>query len=73
MPYRKTRRSREQIARMNEGKARARMARPAPERAVDLPDLRRRLVVEDFDFGHIGWSRALAGLRKSLQRVGAGL
>lgn len=52
MAYRKTRRSREQIARMQEGKAAARMERPAPERAPELPDLRRRIVIEDWDFGH---------------------
>lgn len=52
MPYRKTRRSREQIARMQAGKAAARMARPAPDRLPDLPDLRRRIVIEDWDFGH---------------------
>lgn len=51
MAYRKTRRSREQIARMHEGKARARMARPAPERAAELPELRRRIVITDYDFG----------------------
>lgn len=101
MAYRKTRRSAETLARMRAGKDTARMARPAPDRPVDLPDLRRRLIVEDFDFGRrvhvleffrthrvdcyrvvvdgrewqrcIGWSRALAGLRKSLPRVGAGL
>ncbi|MFP5411233.1 MAG: hypothetical protein ACLGG6_09665 [Gammaproteobacteria bacterium] len=37
---------------MQEGKARARMAHPAPERAPELPDLRRRIVIEDWDFGH---------------------
>lgn len=75
------------------------MAAPAPDYPVTLPDLRRRIVIEDFDFGHqvhvlelyrcdrvdcyrvvadgkewkqrIGWSRILAGLRKSLPRVGA--
>lgn len=101
MAYRKTRRSKEVLARMKAGKDAARMTRPAPERAPDLPDLRRRLIVEDFDFGRrvhvlefyrtrrvdcyrvvvdgrewqrsVGWSRALAGLRKSLPRVGAGL
>jgi len=51
MAYRKTRRSREQIARMQEGKARARMERPTPERAPELPELRRRIVITDYDFG----------------------
>lgn len=51
MAYRKTRRSREQIARMKAGKDAARMARPAPERAPDLPHLRRRIIITDYDFG----------------------
>lgn len=99
MTYRKTRRSKETLAKMRAGKDHARMARPAPDYPPDLPDLRRRLIVEDYDFGlqvhvlefyrtkrrdcyrvmvdgalwnpRIGWSRALAGLRKSLPRVGA--
>ena len=28
------------------------MYRPAPDYPVLLPDLRRRIVIEDFDFGH---------------------
>lgn len=52
MAYRKTRRSREQLARMKAGKDAARMARPAPERAPELPELRRRIIIEDWDFGH---------------------
>ena len=99
MSYRKTRRSQETLAKMRAGRDAARMERPAPDYPTPLPDLRRRLVIEDFDFGHrvhvmefyrasrvdcyrvvvdgkpwkerIGWSRALAGLRKSLPRVGA--
>jgi hypothetical protein len=99
MTYRKTRCSREQLARMKAGKDAARMARPAPDRVPDLPDLRRRIVITDYDFGErvhtldlyrtgrvdcyrvhvdghpwqsrIGWSRILAGLRKSLPRIGA--
>lgn len=99
MAYRKTKRSRETLARMRAGKDRARMARPAPDHPHQLPDLRRRLIIEDFDFGHtvhvldfyksnridcfrvvvdgrewkpkIGWSKALAGLRKSLPRIGS--
>ena len=83
MSYRKTRRSREQLARMKSGQDAARMAHPAPERVPDLPDLRRRLVVEDFDFGHcvhvlefyrtrrVECYRVLAGLRKAMPRLGA--
>ena len=51
MPYRKTKRSREQLARMQEGKARARMERAAPDYPCTLPDLRRRITITDFDFG----------------------
>lgn len=99
MAYRKTRRSIETLARMKAGKDAARMARPAPHYPQQLPDLRRRIVVEDWDFGHsvhvlelhrtnrvdcyrviadgvewkerIGWSKILAGLRKSMPRVGS--
>ena len=99
MAYRKTKRSKETLARMQAGKAAARMERPAPDYPAALPDLRRRIVVEDFDFDHsvhvlefyrtnridcfrvvvdgkewkrrIGFSAALAGLRKSMPRVGA--
>jgi hypothetical protein len=99
MPYRKTRRSAETQARMRAGKADARMARPAPDYPPALPDLRRRIVIIDYDFGErvhtldlyktsrvdcyrvhvdgspwkdrIGWSRILAGLRKSLPRLGS--
>lgn len=52
MAYRKTKRSSEALARMQAGKTAARMARPAPEYPPELPDLRRRIVIEDFDFGH---------------------
>ena len=51
MPYRKTKRSREQLARMQEGKARARMERALPDYPHALPDLRRRIIITDFDFG----------------------
>lgn len=51
MPYRKTRRSREQLARMKRGKDAARMARPAPDYPPDLPELRRRIIITDYDFG----------------------
>lgn len=55
MMYRRTKKAAEarerRIRAMLEGKARARMARPAQERAPDLPDLRMRITVERFDFG----------------------
>jgi hypothetical protein len=99
MAYRKTKRSKETLSRMKAGKDAARMARPAPDYPPELPDLRRRIVIEDFDFGHrvhvlelyrtrrvdcfrvvvdgkpwkdrLGFSAILAGIRKSLPRVGA--
>lgn len=37
---------------MQRGKALARMGRTAPDYPPILPDLRRRIVIEDFDFGH---------------------
>lgn len=97
MPYRKTKRSLETLAKMRAGKDRARMARPAPSYPPALPSLRRQIIIRDFDFGEtihtldlyrtnrvdcyrvvadgvewktrMGWSRILAGLRKSLPRV----
>lgn len=99
MAYRKTKRSIETLAKMRGGRGAARMNRPAPDYPVALPDLRRRIVIENFEFGHevhvlelhrtnrvdcfrvvadgvewkerIGWSKILAGLRKSMPRVGA--
>lgn len=98
--YRMTRKAeaqREKLAAMRRGRDAARLASPAPEYPAELPSLRRRIVIEDFDFGHrvhvlelyktdridcyrvvsdgvewkdrIGWSRIVAGLRKSLPRV----
>ena len=102
MTYRltnKAKRQREKLSAMRRGRERARLDGPAPDYPAALPDLRRRIVVEDWDFGHsvhvlelhrtnrvdcyrviadgvewkerIGWSKILAGLRKSLPRVGA--
>lgn len=50
--YRQTTRSREQIARMIAARNQRRIEQPAPDYPAVLPDLRRRIVVEDFDFGH---------------------
>lgn len=50
--YRVTKKRREELARMREAKSAKRLAGPVPERAPDLPDLRRRVIVEDFDFEH---------------------
>ena len=90
---------RQRLLTMRAGRERARLAAPAPDYPPTLPDLRRRMVIESFDFGHevhvmefyrtnridcfrvvvdgkewkrrIGFSAALAGLRKSMPRVGA--
>jgi hypothetical protein len=84
---------------MRRGRERARLEGPAPDYPKQLPDLRRQIIIRDFDFGEtihtldlyrtnrvdcyrvvadgvewkerVGWSRILAGLRKSMPRVGA--
>lgn len=102
MSYRLTKKAaaqQQRLIEMRAGRERARLAAPAPDYPVQLPELRRRIVVESFDFGHdvhvleffrtnridcfrvvvdgkewkrrIGFSAALAGLRKSMPRVGA--
>jgi len=99
MAFRKSAKYRQQLTNMRAAKAAKREAGPSPDYPVALPDLRRRIVIEDFDFGRrvhvlklfrtnrvdcyrvvadgtewkerIGWSRILAGLRKSMPRVGA--
>lgn len=50
--YRKTRRSKETLAKMQAGRVASRMEKPAPDYQPALPDLRRRIVIEDWDFGH---------------------
>lgn len=92
---------RAKLAAMRRGREAARLAAPAPDYPVALPTLRRRIVIENFDFCHeihvleffktdridcfrvvvdgkewkrrIGFSQALAGLRKSMPRVGAAI
>ena len=51
MAYRKTRRSKETLAKMRAGRDATRMARPAPDYPPSLPELRRRIVITDYDFG----------------------
>lgn len=51
MAYRKTTRYTKQLATMREAKARKRLADPAPDHLPELPDLRRRIVITDYDFG----------------------
>ena len=90
---------RQQLARMRNAKALKRESGPAPDYPRELPELRKRIVIHDYDFGEvvhtldlyrtdridcfavhvdgkpweerIGMSRILAGLRKSMPRVGA--
>jgi len=90
---------RTKLANIRRSRDAARIAEPAPDYPAVLPDLRRRITIETFDFGHeihviemfrsdridcfrvevdgkpwkarIGWSQILAGLRKSMPRVGA--
>lgn len=102
MTYRLTKKAaaqRQRLLAMRADRDRARLAAPAPDYPPTLPDLRRRIVIEDFDLGHkvhvlelhrtnrvdcyrvvadgvgwkkrAGWSKILAGLRKSMPRVGA--
>lgn len=55
MSYRLTKKAeaqRHRIEAMRRGKIAARMERPIEERAPELPALRRRIVIEDWDFGH---------------------
>ena len=52
MTYRRTKKyTAERLRAMREGKARACLARPAKERAPDLPEMRLRITVERFDVG----------------------
>lgn len=51
MPYRKTKRSAERLARMREARDTARMDRPAPDYPPPLPVLRRRIEIRDYDHG----------------------
>ena len=52
MPYRRTDRYQRRIRAMQEGRARARMEREMPPR-WSPPDLRRRVIVEDYDTGEV--------------------
>lgn len=100
MTYRLTKKAAQtRLAAMRRGWERARLDGPAPEYPPTLPDLRRQIIIRDFDFGEkihtldlyrtdrvdcyrvvadgvewkerIGWSKILAGLRKSMPRVTA--
>ena len=54
MAYRKrTKFSKKLQAAMQHGRERARMERPAPEYPPELPELRRRVIVIDYDHGRV--------------------
>lgn len=102
MSYRLTKKAEQQRQRliaMRAGRERARLAAPAPDYPLQLPELLRQIIIRNFDFGEkihtldlyrtnrvdcyrvvadgvewkrrIGWSNILAGLRKSMTRVGS--
>lgn len=53
MAYRKRTVGSKKLEAMRRGKDAARMARPLEPRPPDLPDLRRRIVITDYDFGEV--------------------
>ena len=54
MAYKKrTKYSKRALTAMKAGKDRARIERPAPEYPTELPDLRRCVIVIDFDHGRV--------------------
>jgi hypothetical protein len=53
MSYRRTKKyTAQRLAAMKAGRDMARLAKPAPDYLAPLPDLRMRITVERFDFGH---------------------
>ena len=100
MTYRLTKKAAQtRLEAMRRGLECARLDGPAPDYPQALPNLRRQIIIRDFDFGEkihtldlyltdrvdcyravadgvewkerIGWSKILAGLRKSMPRVGS--
>ena len=51
--YRKRKKYSEKLKQMRQAKERQRMESLAPDYPVILPELRRRITIEDFDFGHV--------------------
>ena len=66
--YRRTKKAQEsrarQLAAMRAGRERARLAREPEPRAAELPELRMRITVERFDFGHESHSFELRKTRR---------
>lgn len=53
MAYRKRSIGSKKLEAMRKGKEAARLSRPLDPRPPELPDLRRRIVITDFDFGEV--------------------
>lgn len=64
MAYRQTSKYKVQLARMREAKAAKRMGGPQPDYPVDLPDMRREIIVVDHDFGRVEHRIALYKTRR---------
>jgi hypothetical protein len=53
MPYRKRTRMSAKMAAARAAKERKRLDGPAPDYPRDLPELRRTLIIRDYDFGEV--------------------
>ena len=53
MSYRKRTKGSAKLAAMREAADRARMEQPAPDYVPAMPELRRRIVITDYDFGEV--------------------
>lgn len=53
MSFRKRTSGSKKLEAMRRGKESARMDSPLEHRPVDLPDLRRRIIITDYDFGEV--------------------
>jgi len=51
--YRVTKKRRDQLALMREAKARKRISTDSPDYGTDMPELRRRIVITDYDHGEV--------------------
>ena len=51
--YRKREKYSRKLKAMREAKERKHLAGPAPDRPPDLPGLRRRIIIIDYDFGKV--------------------
>ena len=53
MAYKISEQHRKKLAQMREAKALKRESGPAPEYPRELPELRKRIVITDYDFGEV--------------------